>query len=216
MIQQRKSPVAPTSLAGKKSWDGEDVREALYADQDGKCYLCEVCTDHFFEVEHVQSRSNFPEKAFEWSNLFLCCRYCNARKGKDYDDIVSPCHTPCEEVFDIYIRPGSRLVEINILIPDIPGANKTRELLLRLHNGKKAGMRDVKERIFFEKFQESFSFFVIRLNKYKNSRTPENRAKVAELLTLDQPFLAAKLSVLRRLPELLEDFRQETCWNRVP
>lgn len=214
MIQQRKSPIAPASLAGRKTWNGKDVQEALYADQDGKCYLCENFPSVNYQIDHLRSRKNYPEKTYDWANLFLCCSYCNGRKSDGFDDIVSPCDVPCEEIFDIDLKPNCKIVEISVRQPDVPGAERTRELLDRLHNGKKRGMRDFRENLFYKKLRDAILDFACCLKEYKDHGTTKNRAKVAELLKIDKPFLAAKLSLLRDCPALLEDFRQETIWNR--
>ena len=214
MIQQRKSPIAPASLAGRRTWNGEDVQEALHADQDGKCYLCENFPSVNYQIDHLRSRKNYPEKTYDWANLFLCCSYCNGRKSDGFDDIVSPCDVPCEEIFDIDLKPECKIVEISVRQPDVPGAERTRELLDRLHNGKKRGMRDFREKLFYDELRGAVLDFACCLKEYKDHETQENRAKVAELLKIDKPFLAAKLSLLRDCPSLLTDFRQETIWNR--
>lgn len=215
MIQLRKSPNAPASLAGKKTWNGEDVQKTLYADQDGKCYLCESCTGKNYQIDHLRSRKNYPEKAYDWANLFLCCGYCNGRKSDQFDDIVSPCDVPCEEIFDIILKPECKAVEISVRQPDIPGVGQTRELLHRLHNGKREGMRDIREKIFYDELCSVVLNFARCLREYKNDKTPENRAEVVEFLKIDQPFLAAKKSLLRSCSDLFEDFRHEMLWNRA-
>ena len=62
MIRVAKSITVPESLTSRKTYDGEDVKKQLFADQHGKCYLCErkVTTD--FQIEHLNSQENYPER----------------------------------------------------------------------------------------------------------------------------------------------------------
>ena len=45
------------------------------------CSYCEYPISHVPEVEHIISKSRNPELITEWSNLLLCCKYCNTRKS---------------------------------------------------------------------------------------------------------------------------------------
>ncbi len=57
MINYIRSATPPASLALLKRYDGNDVRERLWADGNGKCYLCEIAVDFgAFEVDHRQPK----------------------------------------------------------------------------------------------------------------------------------------------------------------
>ena len=77
MIKVKKSDEAPKSLSTTKAYDGEDVKEQLFKDQNEKCYLCERILTTDFEIEHLHSQHNFPDEVQDWNNLFLSCNYCH-------------------------------------------------------------------------------------------------------------------------------------------
>lgn len=78
MIRIRKSAEIPLSLQtlNCSEYDGEDVREILYNDHDGKCYLCEQKIGKSFQIEHLKAKAVgfHPELKFTWANLLLACR----------------------------------------------------------------------------------------------------------------------------------------------
>jgi uncharacterized protein (TIGR02646 family) len=49
----------------------------------GKCAFCEslLGVSGYLETEHYAAKTVSPEQAFEWTNLFPVCRWCNRAKG---------------------------------------------------------------------------------------------------------------------------------------
>lgn len=46
---------------------------------------CMYCLDsHACDVEHFFPKANFPERAFVWRNLLLCCTECGRLKGRQF------------------------------------------------------------------------------------------------------------------------------------
>lgn len=216
MIQQRKSQPPPASLASGKRYDGEDVKKLLFEDHLGKCYLCESETEQNFVIEHLRSKNNYPELTCDWNNLFLACPYCNGKKLDLRDDILHPCEEPLELLIDIcpdFMSP-SRHVEIRPLSEESKALQGTVELLDSIHNGVKPGMRTTRENVFYQRLREHLLDFQSCVLNYQHAANEENRRAVAERLQISQPFLAAKISILRKSPELLNEFAEETLWNR--
>ena len=144
MIRVYKNPVAPPSLPKKLSWNHDDVVAQLREDQHCKCYLCErkLITD--FQVDHLQSRHNFPRLIYEWSNLFLCCFYCNCKKSDHFDNILNPALTDIEDLITQKMDfPNAKAVFTNPGTPS-PQTAETIKLLSRIFNGT-TGIRNIRE-----------------------------------------------------------------------
>lgn len=39
-------------------------------------------------IEHFRPKSQFPEFAYRWSNLYYCCNACQSAKGERWDDLL--------------------------------------------------------------------------------------------------------------------------------
>jgi hypothetical protein len=89
MIDVERSLPAPESLAAKRNWDGEDVKQRLLADFLGKCYLTEeLLLRGNFEIDHFcpQAQDQFPELKFEWANLFPASPQANLRRRRKWPE----------------------------------------------------------------------------------------------------------------------------------
>ena len=80
MIRVERRIEPPPSLASRSAPFRDDVKTALDEDFDGKCYLCEGIASDSFDVEHLRPKCDFPELAFDWSNLFPAHSRCNERR----------------------------------------------------------------------------------------------------------------------------------------
>lgn len=84
MINVNRSVSPPVSLAKNKTYSEDDVRDQLYADFLGKCYLCEsLVARGSFEVEHRQPKNDGGGE-YDWINLFPACRTCNGARPRKY------------------------------------------------------------------------------------------------------------------------------------
>ena len=80
---------APTSLAKRQSWRTEEVLARLSEDFLGKCYLCEQRMGRAsFQVDHRRPKGEgaFKKHAYEWTNLFPACEYCNAKRPRKWPE----------------------------------------------------------------------------------------------------------------------------------
>ncbi|TAD99632.1 MAG: hypothetical protein EAZ97_08275 [Bacteroidetes bacterium] len=90
MIQVKNRQISPpNSLSEKRNYDGEDVKIALSNLSTGcKCVYCERLlpkldeknTDKLRAIEHFYPKELYPNKKFEWKNLFWICKNCNSKK----------------------------------------------------------------------------------------------------------------------------------------
>ncbi|MEM9488049.1 MAG: HNH endonuclease [Myxococcota bacterium] len=87
MIDVKRSLPAPASLAQRKTWGADDVREQLYNDFLHKCYLCEnkLLGPGSIEVDHRKQRGQGGDK-YDWNNLCAACHDCNIRRPKKWPD----------------------------------------------------------------------------------------------------------------------------------
>ena len=87
MIKVERSQPAPASLAKEaKKKNGEcnkpDVTKQLKKDFHNKCYICGMDSLQDAVVEHRLPHKNgaYPERKFDWNNLFWSCMHCNSVK----------------------------------------------------------------------------------------------------------------------------------------
>ena len=94
MVKVERSFPAPASLkeeAAKKNgnYSEKDVVERLKEDFHDKCYICELKELQDPQIEHLLPHKNgkYPERKFDWNNLFWVCGHCNSVKNQNkYDD----------------------------------------------------------------------------------------------------------------------------------
>ena len=97
MIAVERSGKEPGALTRSKAADryrDDEVVEQLFEDFRGKCYICEVYPVNDPEVEHrlPHKGGRYPERKYDWNNLFYCCQHCNLVKSKaKYDAGIIDC-----------------------------------------------------------------------------------------------------------------------------
>lgn len=214
MIRVRKSKDIPPSLQaeGCNHYDGSDVQELLYSDQDGKCYLCEQETHKNFQVEHLKPKAEgyFPELQCEWTNLFLTCEYCNGRKPNSLV-ILDPLHHDIEDLIVQRVDLYSKKVKLT----DITGGHNTKDtiqLLDRLFNGK-SNIRDIKGKVLYEDLNREISNFLKKLLDYKSNPTEENKQIIIDLLHIAKEFLGFKYWIIKD-SGMYDEFKDFMIWNK--
>ena len=215
MIRVYKTANIPTSLQVENCnhYDGHDVQDALYSDQNGKCYLCEQETHKNFQIEHLKPKDEgyFPELKFEWTNLFLSCGYCNGRKPNSFE-ILNPLNHNIEEFITHRIDIYSKKVEFNSCEED-ENTRYTIELLDRLFNGK-SNIRDVKGEILYDDLNREISNFFKMLIDYKTNPNAGNRQIIIDLLHTSKEFLGFKYWIIKD-SGFYEDFKEYMIWNKT-
>lgn len=212
MIRVYKNPVAPPSLPKKLSWNHDDVVAQLREDQHCKCYLCErkLITD--FQVDHLQSRHNFPRLIYEWSNLFLCCFYCNCKKSDHFDNILNPALTDIEDLITQKMDfPNAKAVFTNPGTPS-PQTAETIKLLSRIFNGT-TGIRNIREQAFYDYAKSKISDFQTLLLDWLETESPEAEQAIMEELSSAAEFTAFKRSLILSNPHLRTRFARHIRLN---
>ncbi len=87
------------NAAHKFSWRSQPcyrtIRTHLVDMTQAHCAFCDgsVGAESLETIEHFRPKSRFPELAYRWDNLFLCCNACQAAKGEHFDDkLLKPDH----------------------------------------------------------------------------------------------------------------------------
>lgn len=99
MVKIERSFPAPESLAIEKrkvcgDYKMPDVVSRLKEDFHNKCYICELSELQDPQVEHLLPHKNgkYPERKFDWENLFWSCGHCNQIKNqKKYEEGIIDC-----------------------------------------------------------------------------------------------------------------------------
>lgn len=116
MIKIERTFPAPASLAieakrASGKYDGPDVIKQLREDAHDKCYICEMKGLQDPVVEHLLPHKNgkYPDRKFDWNNLFWSCGHCNGGKNQQkYDEgIIDCCQQDPEELSK---NPDSKVV----------------------------------------------------------------------------------------------------------
>lgn len=91
------------------------VGDALYERQHHYCAYCEVFLEQKTDghTEHLARRSDFPQRTFDWYNLFFSCNHIdscgrfkdNSRIQFDVNDIIDPSRENPQDFFN-YDRFG--------------------------------------------------------------------------------------------------------------
>lgn len=212
MIRVYKSPNTPASLTSTASYDGEDVKKQLLADQHDKCYICERYRDTDFEIEHHKSQKNHPELIQDWNNLFMSCRYCNGKKSNDYDDILNPKDCNIEDEIEQRIDFASNKAIFDSHVNDAEHL-KTVELLNKVFNGSKR-VRTIKEERFFEQAISIINRFSDLVYTYLKNPSPEMENAIKDELSIDKELLGFKFWMIHDNPSLNAVFANDMEWNR--
>lgn len=214
MIRIRKSNETPGSLRSSncKKYDSEDVKEVLYSDHDGKCYLCEQATGKSFEIEHLRAKAKYPEFEFKWNNLFLACPYCNGRKPNQLDKFFDPCTNNIEDLIEQRILFAENKIEFKGN-QNSNASIQTISLLERLLNGK-SGIRDFKGQLLYKDIEREIVFFMELLLAYKSDSRDINKQAVIDSINLRKEFLGFKYWIIRDDVDLFDVFKDYISWNK--
>jgi len=95
VISLERSQPEPASIRREQHYDTVEVRERLFRDARGKCYLCEQPVElGDFEIDHRKPKApgQFPELRLSWRNLYCCCHKCNQLRPRLWPDggLLSP------------------------------------------------------------------------------------------------------------------------------
>lgn len=217
MVKIERSFPAPASLEAEArnpsggSYSEADVLQRLKEDFHNKCYICELSDLQDPEVEHLLPHKNrtYPERVFDWNNLFWACGHCNKVKNqRKYDEgILDCCNQDPEEV--IFFRLQETKVIVRAKRENDSKAALTAKLVEEVFNLKNTAMRDYKRDLRFRKLNEEMNILYDNLEEMK--KNPGSRVimrKLQALLRRESAFAAFKRNYVRenrkQFPQLLQ------------
>lgn len=205
MVKIERSFPAPDSLAeeAKKvngKHDKPDVIERLKKDFHNKCYICEMKELQDPNVEHLLPHKNgkYPERKFDWENLFWSCSHCNGVKnsGKYDDGILDCCKDDPEKVLSF------SLVNDDVMITILNLGHETQErtalLITEVFSLKNTGMRTYRSDKRLKLLQREMNIFYKQLEKFHSH--PESKVikrTMESLLRRESAFAAFKRCYVR-------------------
>lgn len=216
MIKIERSFPAPESLAleAKKpngSYSKPDVVEQLRKDFHNKCYICEITDLQDPQVEHLLPHMNgrYPERKFDWNNLFWSCGHCNSVKNqRKYDvGILDCCKDDPEEL--ICFKLENEEVKVYAKNQENTKAVLTAQLVTEVFNLKNTGMREYKSECRFRELNWEMNKLYDALEEMdENPNSIFVIRKLKVLLKRESKFAAFKRNYVRenqeRFPQLLE------------
>ncbi len=205
MVKIERSFPAPASLVeeAKKaagSYREPDVIERLYQDFHNKCYICEIGDLQDPQVEHLLPHHNgkYPERKFDWNNLFLSCGHCNGVKNqRKYDiGIMDCCKDDPEE--QIWFRFREKETQVSAKNRENAQAVLTAQLVTEVFNQKNTGLRTrASSQRLHELTLEMDKFYAAleEVTEYPESTFAQRKARA--LLRRESAFAAFKRNYIR-------------------
>lgn len=205
MVKVVRSFPASESLAkeAKKAsgrYDKPDVIERLKEDFHNKCYICEMKELQDPNVEHLLPHKNgkFPERKFDWENLFWACGHCNGIKnnGKYDAGIIDCCRQDPEEFLDFRLKSDS--VVICVVKSDDEIYKRTAQLITETFSQKNTGMRTYTSDERLRLLQKEMNLLYGQLEKLHNNPNSKIIMRtICSLLRRESAFAAFKRCYVR-------------------
>lgn len=200
MVKIKRSFPAPESLAveAKKangSYNERDVVERLKKDFHNKCYICEIKELQDSNVEHLLPHKNgkYPERKFDWENLFWSCGHCNGIKNNNkYDEGIIDCCRQDSEIY-LYFRLKDNDVDIEVSDKADEFQKRTAMLVTEIFSLKNAGMRTSTSDERLKLLQQEMNILYKQLEKmHKNPDSKAVKRTIRSLLKRETAFAAFK------------------------
>ena len=205
MVKIERSYPAPCSLAVEEqkktgSYEKPDVVERLKKDFHNKCYICELKNLQDPQVEHLfHKNGRYPERKFDWNNLFWACGHCNGVKNQNkYDEgILDCCRSDPEKEISFGLKEGE--IELKRLSSREDAAiDRTMSLIWETFNLRNTGMRVYKSEMRMKELQKEMNLLFDNLESLKKDP--------------DSGFLLRKLKVLLKRKSAFAAFKR--CYVR--
>lgn len=205
MVKIERSFPAPKSLAEEAQktngrYDRQDVIDQLKKDFHNKCYICEMKELQDPNVEHLLPHKNgkYPERKFDWENLFWSCGHCNGIKnnGKYDEGIMDCCKYDPEKYLSFQIRGND--VDIVVSNPDDEIQNRTAMLVAEAFSLKNTGMRTYTSDERLKLLQTEMNLLYKQLEKIHNCPASKVAMRtIRSLLRRESAFAAFKRYYVR-------------------
>ena len=205
MVKVERSYPALESLAeeAKKvsgKYDKTDVIKRLKEDFYEKCYICEMDNLQDPQVEHLLPHENgrYPERKFDWDNLFWSCGHCNSVKNQSkYASGILNCCIDDPEQEMIFLLSDNKVSAAakNVENYEAVLAATLVEEVFGLHN---TGMREYKSDMRLQELNREMNVLYDNLEALK--KHPGSKVclrKLKALLRKESRFAAFKRNYIR-------------------
>ena len=215
MIKIKRTFPAPESLAieAKKEsgkYDKPDVVRQLREDAHGKCYICEMKDLQDPVVEHLlpHKGGKYPDRKFDWNNLFWACGHCNSVKNQQkYEEgILDCCNQDPEKLINFKLI--NQAIDVNAKDDTNEKAGRTAELVQEVFSWTNTGMRVYKSEMRFQELTKEMNKLYDNLEELK--KAPDSKVvlrKLRAILRRESAFAAFKRNYVRdnkdRFPQLV-------------
>lgn len=175
MVKIVRSFPEPGSLAEEAKkvngrYDKADVIERLKRDFHNKCYICEMKGLQDSNVEHLLPHKNgkYPERKFDWENLFWSCGHYNSiKKSSKYDAGIIDCCMQDPEQYLVFQLTGDRVVISEKQEGEI--YKRTATLIIETFTLQNTGMRTYTSDERLRLLQKEMNILYKQLEKLHNS-----------------------------------------------
>lgn len=190
-------------------YNSDDVIDALKQIFHGKCYICEMKDLQDGEVEHLLPHHNgaFPDRKFDWDNLFWSCGNCNKLKNRHgyRGNIIDCCKDDPEQYLNCIYENGNVLVRVRSTSTQ---AKMTAQLIYESFNLANTGTRINATTIREQALRQEMVTFFQQLGEYRKNKTNLAKQKLAARLRTKTAFAAFKRDYIREhaseFPEFLK------------
>ena len=175
--------------------------ERLRKDFHNKCYICEIKDLQDPNVEHLLPHKNgkYPERKFDWQNLFWSCGHCNSVKNNSkYDEGIIDCCQQDPEKY-LYFQVEKDNVIINVRDSKDEMQNRTALLIEETFSLKNTGMRTYTSDQRLKLLQKEMNILYKQLEKLH--KVPESKIlmrTIRSLLRRESAFAAFKRCFVRQ------------------
>ncbi len=205
MVKIERSFPAPESLAKEAekingSYNKPDVVERLHKDFHNKCYICEIKNLQDPNVEHLLPHKNgkYPERKFDWENLFWSCGHCNGIKNNsNYDEgILDCCKYDPEQYLCFQILENDVFVDVKDSGDEV--LKRTAELATAVFSMRNTGMRTYASAERMKLLQTEMKKLYKQLENLHSGSNPQKAMRmIRSLLRRESAFAAFKRCYVR-------------------
>ena len=213
MIRVERSAEVPRSLVESTAEDRyrhRDVVDQLAEDFHEKCYICEIKPVADPQVEHRLPHKGgaYPDRKYDWNNLFYACDHCNTVKNKAVYDagIIDCCVRDPEEAL------LQELYENDVRVTAHDGSDSeavlTAHLIEEVFMSESTGLRTKAAAVRLSELQMRMNMLYTQLDAYRSDN--ENtfvKNTLVSLLRRERAFAGFVRSYVRQhadeYPELV-------------
>lgn len=215
MVKIERTFPAPLSLAlearkASGKYDKPDVVKQLREDAHDKCYICEMKELQDPVVEHLLPHKDgkYPDRKFDWNNLFWACGHCNGVKNQQkYDEgIIDCCSQDPEELIEFKLI--NEIIDVRAKDEANEKAVLTATLIQEVFSLKNTGMRVYKSEMRVQELNKEMNKLYDNLEQL--DKKPDSKVvlrKLKAILRVESAFAAFKRNYVRenkdRYPQLM-------------